>query len=122
MNTTIKIRLQKEIELQANQIDITKHHISLKELQKEFGTTLYLKKTHSNLNTVIDATQAADSVVLYFDEEKEKFNGASYIVNKSDAPFALQTQEENILIVALPIAFDLQQIKSIQSIIVETAK
>lgn len=114
MNTIIKITLQKEIELEFNQIDIANHHVSLKELQKEFGTSLYLKKTHSNLNTVIDATQAADSIVLYFDEEKEELKGASYIVNKSDAPFALQTQAEHLLIVPLPISFDLQQIVKIK--------
>ena len=114
MNTTIKITTEKEIELEFNQIDLSNHHVSLKELQKEFGMTLYLKKAHSNLNTVIDATQAADSVVLYFDEEKEKLLGASYIVNKSDAPFALQTQAEHLLIVPLPISFDLQQIVKIK--------
>lgn len=113
MNTTIKITTEKEIELEFNQIDLSNHHVSLKELQKEYGQSLYLKKTHPNLNTVLDATLATDSVVLYFDEEEKKLKGASYIINKNEAPFALQTQAEHILILPLPVSFDLQQVVKI---------
>jgi len=103
-------------ELQAHPINLDHHSVSLQELQKEFGTTLFLKKTHPNLNTLIDATQASDSVVLYIDEKEAKLKGASYIVNPGNASFVLQTIEENILILPLPISFKLQEIEFINPI------
>ncbi len=118
MSKTIKITLQNgtSFELKANEVSVESHHINLKEIVENYGNTIYLKKQHQHLNTVLDATLLSDSVVLYIDEEKEKLSGASYIINPGNSPFAIQTQQENCLLLPLPLSFDIQKIETIKTV------
>lgn len=71
-----------------------------------------LKKSHKSCITTINLTQLTPYVILQFNIDKE-FTGASFSLNALHTPFSLKAMADYFLLLPYPLAFKLQEVKSI---------
>lgn len=70
---------------------------------------LFIRITHWQLNTQLDLSSIAPSVILQFDEE-EKFTGASLSLGTASGSFGLVTQSKSLLILPFDAEFPISQL------------
>lgn len=90
-------------------IDTDSDIIDIKPHVDKNKKTLLLRFRHSKTNTQLLLTDVSPYVLMYFDESFE-FKGASFSTKTSSGNFAIQTQSKIILLVKLPLSFDLNSI------------
>ena len=78
-----------------------------------YTSTFFFQINHKQINTLLDLTNCSPYELWYFDE-KEKFTGKSFSLQKGGAPFLIQTQARFIALVPLNIKYTAIQNTSIQ--------
>ena len=90
-------------------IELNSGFIDVKSLIKADGKALLLRFSIDKMNTQLVLTDVSPYVLLYFDEFLQ-FTGASYSNNSGGDSFVIQTQYKTILLIKLPLYFDLNEI------------
>jgi hypothetical protein len=113
MKNSLQITLKDHavIQLEATVKKTNDTFLKVHELQ-EAQQPLFLEIEHSQINTLLELSKVSPFVLLYFDESLH-FTGASYSLNGSQSPFGISTQTKRILVVHYPIAFQLEDVKSL---------
>ena len=90
-------------------VDLDSDFIDVKSLTKGDKKALLFRFSHSKINTQLILTDVTPYVLIYFDEFLE-FKGASYSIKSGEGNFVIQTQYKTILLVKLPLDFELNTI------------
>ena len=85
-------------------IDVEDTIVLVKKLIKNIPQTFFLQIKHQHINTLLDLTDCSPSELWYFDD-KEKFTGKSFSLQKGGAPFLIQTQARFIALVPVGIKY-----------------
>jgi hypothetical protein len=94
-------------------VDSDSDFVDVKSLTKGDKKALLIRSSHPKINTQLILTDVTSYVLIYFDKSL-KFKGASYSVKNVDGSFAIQTQYKTILLVKLPLYFELKTIIKIR--------
>lgn len=94
-------------------IEVEDTFILVNKLIQQNPKTFFFKINHKQINTLLDLTNCSPYELWYFDE-KEKFTGKSFSLQKGGAPFLIQTQARFIALVPLNIKYTAIQNSSIQ--------
>ena len=92
------------ISLPANIIELGETNVVVYKLLQDHPKTFFFKIKHQHLNTLLDLTNCTPYELWYFDE-KEKFTGKSFSLQKGNAPFLIQTQAKFIALVPIGIQY-----------------
>ena len=93
-------------------VDLDLDFIDVKSHTKGDKKALLFRLSHSKVNTQLNLADVTPYVLIYFDELLE-FKGASYSIKSGEGNFTIQTQYKTILLLKLPIDFELNTIKRI---------
>ena len=93
-------------------IDSDSDLIDVKPLTKGDNKILLFRFSHSKINTQLILTDVTPYVLIFFDEKLE-FVGATFSKKSREGNFVIQTQYKTILIVKLPIDFELNNIDNL---------
>lgn len=72
--------------------------VLVKKLIKDSPQTFFFQINHHHIITLLDLTECSPYELWYFDD-KEKFSGKSFSLQKGGAPFLIQTQARFIALV-----------------------
>lgn len=102
MKTTIKtIQLNYENQkenLEVEEIQLTKRHISISDIESSSLKALLLIKNHHYTDTQVDLTGATDCPIVSFNKELE-YVGIRFYKNHQNAPFSYLITEPYLLII-----------------------
>ncbi len=102
MKTTIKtiqINYKKRKEnLKVGEIELTKRHISISDIESSSLKSFLLIKNHQYTDTQVDLTGAKDCQIVSFNEKLE-FVGIRFYKNHKNAPFSYLINEPYLLII-----------------------
>jgi hypothetical protein len=79
---------------------------------KEVRTPLLLNIQHTQINSLLELSNVAPFVLLYFDDTNV-FSGASYSLNGFKNQFGISIQAKKLLVLPFPIAFKLEEVVSL---------
>jgi hypothetical protein len=85
--------------------------IKVHEFQ-EAETPLLLNIQHPKINSLLELSNVAPFVLLYFDDTNT-FSGASYSLNGFKNQFGISIQAKKLLALPFPIAFKLEEVVSL---------
>lgn len=89
----------------------TDTYIKVHEFQ-EAETPLLLNIQHYQINSLLELSNVAPFVLLYFDDTNA-FSGASYSLNGFKNPFGISIQAKKLLALPFPIPFKLEEVVSL---------
>ena len=107
----ITFKDQSSIKFETTVTKTSETFLKVHELQ-EGVTPLFLKIEHQQLNTLLELTEVAPFVLLYFDD-KQEFKGASFSLNTTKSPFSISTQVKRVLFLKYPISYKLEDVLSL---------
>ena len=90
-------------------LDLESDLIEVKPFIKSNKKALLFRFSHSKINTQLILTDVTPYVLIFFDEELE-FVGATFSIKSGEGNFVIQTQYKTILMVKLPMDFELNEI------------
>jgi hypothetical protein len=108
----IRLKNQTIIELNAQSITMENEGFDANLLQNSVQKLFFLKKNHNSITTTINLTQVTPYVILQFNENNE-FTGATFSLNEMLSPFSIKALAEYFLVLPYPLAFALQEVKSL---------
>lgn len=107
----INLKDQTQITYEAAVKTTTDTFIKVHEF-KEVGTPLLLNIQHTQINSLLELSNVAPFVLLYFDDINV-FSGASYSLNGFKNPFGISVQAKKLLVLPFPIVFKLEDVISL---------
>jgi hypothetical protein len=107
----ITLKDHSQITIEASVKTTTDTFIKVHEFQ-EAGTPLLLNIQHTQINSLLELSNVAPFVLLYFNETNV-FSGASYSLNGFKNPFGISVQAKKLLVLPFPIAFKLEDVVSL---------
>ena len=90
-------------------LEIEKDFVDISKSFNDKTEAVLLEIKHPNIVTTINLTNISPYVLLFFDEELF-FKGTSYSINSGSGNYTIQTQYKNILVIRMPLEFDLNKI------------
>lgn len=117
MKKQLAVRLSSglEINFHTTEVTVTSTFIDVPPIVLEHKFPILLHFTHGALVSTLHLSQLRDSLLLHLDENLQ-FQSATYAYHHPQGDFDVQSQSPYVLIIPLPIPFDLQHIQSIQII------
>lgn len=117
MKKQLAVRLSSglEINFHTTEVTVTSTFIDVPPIVLEHKFPILLHFTHGALVSTLHLSQLRDALLLHLDENLQ-FQSATYAYHQPQGDFDVQSQSPYVLIIPLPIPFDLQQIQSIQTI------
>lgn len=117
MKKQLAVRLSSglEINFHTTEVTVTSTFIDVPPIVLEHKFPILLHFTHGALVSTLHLSQLRDSLLLHLDENLQ-FQSATYAYHQPQGDFDVQSQCPYVLIIPLPIPFDLQHIQSIQTI------
>lgn len=85
-------------------INVENTNVLVKKLIKDIQQTFFLQIKHQHINTLLDLTDCTPYELWYFDD-KEKYTGKSFSLQKEGAPFLIQSQARFIALVPVGIKY-----------------
>ena len=85
-------------------IEVDVPTVLVKKLIKDSPQTFFFQINHQNINTLLDLTDCTSYELWYFDD-KEKYTGKSFSLQKEGAQFFIQTQARFIALVPVGIKY-----------------
>jgi hypothetical protein len=79
---------------------------------QEGRTPLLLNIQHQQINSLLELSNVAPFVLLYFDDTNT-FSGASYSLNGFKNQFGISIQAKKLLALPFPITFKLEEVVSL---------
>jgi hypothetical protein len=108
----IHLKNQSTVNLNLQLIFIESEGFDANLLMNNEDNCFLLKKKHQSITTTINLTKITPYVLLQFNKNKE-FTGATFSLNEFQSPFSLKAIAEYFLLLPYPLAFALQDLKSI---------
>jgi hypothetical protein len=108
----IQLKNQSTIALNVQYFVMEQEGFDAKLLMNQNKTAFLFEKNHQSIITTINLTKVTPYVILQFNEHKE-FTGATFSLNTGQSPFEIKAMAEHFLLLPYPLAFDLQEVKSI---------
>ena len=117
MKKQLAVRLSSglEINFHTTEVTVTSTFIDVPPIVLEHKFPILLHFTHGALVSTLHLSQLRDALLLHLDENLQ-FLSATYAYHQPQGDFDVQSQCPYVLIIPLPIPFDLQHIQSIQTI------
>jgi hypothetical protein len=107
----ITLKDQTQISFESAVKTTTDTFIKVHEFQEE-EITLLLNIQHPQINSLLELSNVASFVLLYFDDTNV-FSGASYSLNGFKNSFGISIQAKKLLVLPFPIAFKLEDVISL---------
>lgn len=73
---------------------------------------LLVEVEHTGLTTLLDLSGMSDCVVLQFGADRY-FTGATYVQNRSEGSFMIQSQAKFLLLMKIPLPYPLEETEEI---------
>ncbi len=117
MKKQLAVRLSSglEINFHTTEVTATSTFIDVPPVLQEHKFPILLHFTHGALVSTLHLSQLRDSLLLHLDGNLQ-FQSATYAYHQPQGDFDVQSQCPYVLVIPLPIPFDLQHIQSIQTI------
>lgn len=108
----IQLKNQTTIALNAQYHVLEQEGFDTNLLMNQNDIPFLLEKKHKSIITTINLTRVTPYVILQFNENKE-FTGATFSLNIVQSPFEIKAMAEYFLLLPYPLAFALQEVKSV---------
>jgi hypothetical protein len=117
MKKQLAVRLSSglEINFHTTEVLVTSTFIDVPPIVSEHHFPILLHFTHGALVSTLHLSQLRDALLLHLDAHLQ-FQSVTYAYHHPKGDFDVQSQSPYVLIIPLPIPFDLQHIQSIQII------
>ena len=112
-NESTSVRLVLNHEFQEVPIDsrvtLDASFINMDNYIKNNDAGIYIQIENKTRTTTINLSNISPYVLLFFDEELF-FKGTSYSIKSGTGNYTIQTQYKNILVIRMPLEFDLNEV------------
>jgi hypothetical protein len=117
MKKQLAVRLSSglEVNFHTTEVTVTSTFIDVPPIILEHKFPILLHFNHGALVSTLHLSQLRDALLLHLDQDLQ-FQSATYAYHRPQGDFDVQSQCPYVLIIPLPIPFDLQHIQSIQII------
>ena len=117
MKKQLAVRLSSglEVNFHTTEVTVTSTFIDVPLVVLEHKFPILLHFTHGALVSTLHLSQLRDALLLHLDQDLQ-LQSATYAYHQPQGDFDVQSQCTYVLIIPLPIPFDLQHIQYIQTI------
>ena len=117
MKKQLAVRLSSglEVNFHTTEVTVTSTFIDVPPVVLEHKFPILLHFNHGALVSTLHLSQLRDALLLHLDQNLQ-FQSTTYAYHQPQGDFDVQSQCPYVLIIPLPIPFDLQHIQSIQTI------
>jgi hypothetical protein len=112
---TVRLSSGLEINFHTTEVSVTSTFVNVPPIVSEHHFPILLHFTHGALVSTLHLSQLRDALLLHLDGHLQ-FQSATYAYHQPQGDFDVQSQCPYVLILPLPIPFDLKDIQSIQFI------
>jgi len=117
MKKQLVVRLSSKLEVNfhCTEVPVTSTFLDVPPIVSEHNFPTLLHFRHGALVSTLHLSQLPDALLLHLDQNLQ-FQSATYAYHQPKGDFDVQSQCPFVLIIPLPIPFDLKDIVSIRSI------
>jgi hypothetical protein len=111
----VRLSSKMEVNFHCTEVPVTSTFLDVPPIVSEHNFPILLHFQHGALVSTLHLSQLPDALLLHLDKNLQ-FQSATYAYNQPKGDFDVQSQCPYVLIIPLPIPFDLKEIQSIRFI------
>ena len=110
----VRLSSKLEVNFHCTEVPVTSTFLDVPPIVSEHHFPILLHFQHGALVSTLHLSQLPDALLLHLDENLQ-FQSATYAYHQPKGDFAVQSQCPFVLVIPLPIPFDLKDIVAIRS-------